>query len=127
MKKKLQEGLLGEELAAQYLKKHGYTILQRNFKIRYGEIDIVAIEPSTSSGKNSILVFIEVKTRSSTEYGTPLEAITYFKLRSVIKTAEYFVLKYPKLPKQLRIDAISVQLNADGSVADIEHVKNISM
>lgn len=108
----------GEDLAEQYLKKNGYKILERNYSKRYGEIDIVAIN-------NNILVFVEVKTRSSNRFGSPLEAITHWKLRSVIKTAQYYKITHPKLPEQMRIDAISVIISSDGSPT-IEHIKNIS-
>lgn len=118
----ISAGSNGESLATQYLLKKGYKILQRNFKARYGEIDIVAID---SSQKESVLVFIEVKTRSSSQFGTPLEAITSWKLRSVIKTAEFYKLTHRNLPESLRIDAVSVLVNTDGS-SKIDHIENIS-
>lgn len=116
------KGVQGEELAAQFLTKKGYRIITRNFKARYGEIDIVALN---SSEKNPVLVFIEVKTRTSNQFGTPLEAITPWKLRSVIQTAQYYKLAHKNLPDAMRIDAVSILLNTDGSHT-IEHVENIS-
>ncbi len=115
---KIAEGKKGEELALSFLKKQGYIILEKNFKVRYGEIDIIALD-------KDILVFIEVKTRSSFKFGTPLEAITYWKLKSVIKTAEYYKLTHPKLPEAMRIDAVSVQISSNNEV-NIELTKNIS-
>lgn len=135
---RIQEGILGEQAAAAFLQKLGYTILARNYKIRYGEIDIVALDPSAgsacslqsgsgqASSKEKTLVFVEVKTRSSAEFGSPLEAITSWKLRAVIKTAEYYVLTHKNLPQLLRIDAISVKISGDGTIQEIEHIKNIS-
>lgn len=127
---RIQEGILGEQAATAFLQKLGYTILARNYKIRYGEIDIVALDPTATSGqassKEKTLVFVEVKTRSSDYFGTPLEAITSWKLRSVIKTAEYYVLTHKNLPRLLRIDAISVKISGDGTIQEIEHIKNIS-
>lgn len=123
---KLTEGQKGEEAASKFIQKKGYRILERNFKIRYGEIDIIALEPSRKGEKISTLVFVEVKTRSSSQFGSPLEAITYWKLQSVIKTAQFYVLSHPKLPKLQRIDAVSVELDSNGSVKNIEHIQNIS-
>jgi putative endonuclease len=119
-------GKKGEDLAAAYLEKKGYGIVERNFRTRNGEIDIVALDPSTGSGKNQTLVFIEVKTREGNSFGTPLEAITFFKLKFLIRTATVYSTTHPRLPKGLRIDAIAVSLGPDGEMIDIEHVKNIS-
>ncbi len=109
----------GEELAAKFLQEKGYKIIDRNFRKGYGEIDIIAIQGRT-------LVFIEVKTRSGGLYGTPFEQISYFKLRSLKKTAEFYKLLNPKLPDALRIDAISVLLDYSGNLSNIEHIENIS-
>jgi len=113
----------GEDLATVYLKKKNFKIIERNFHARGGEIDIIAID---TAEKEPVLAFIEVKTRSSDRFGTPLEAITSWKLRSVIHTAQYFVQKYPKLPQSLRVDAVSVYLDADGELVSISLEKNIS-
>lgn len=115
---------LGEDKACEFLRKHGYKIIERNFRKGYGEIDIVAIHPSTGSGQ--ALVFIEVKTRTSNNFGSPLEAITYWKLKTLIKTAQYYKMTHPKLPDSLRIDAVSVILSHGEKVESIEHIKNIS-
>ena len=124
---KKEEGELGERLAVEYLKKQGYKILERNFRIRGGEIDIIAIDPSTSSGQGGdTLVFIEVKTRRSNEFGTPLEAITPWKLRALIKSAQFYKVKHPHLPDLMRIDAIGIILGHEGKAASIELVINIS-
>jgi putative endonuclease len=116
---KRDEGRRGEDIAADYLRKLGFQIIDRNFRIRGGEIDIIALDGDT-------LVFIEVKTRSSNEFGTPLEAISYFKLKSLIKTAQFYKVKHPHLPESMRIDAVAVILSPDGSVASIELVKSIT-
>ena len=114
---------LGEDYACLYLQKHNYKIIERNFRKSYGEIDIVAIEETKKDGK--ILVFVEVKTRTSNAFGSPLEAITYWKLKELIKTAQYYKLTHPRLPESLRIDAVSVTLSG-GEVQNIELTKNIS-
>lgn len=114
----------GEELAAEYLRKKGYKIISRNFRKSYGEIDIIAID---GSEKEKILTFIEVKTRTSGSFGSPLEAITPWKLKSLIKTAQFYKLINPNLPSNLRIDAISIVLSNSNQTEKIEHIKNISV
>lgn len=109
----------GEDLACEFLRKKDYTILERNFRKSYAEVDIIGVKDNT-------LVFIEVKTRTSLQYGTPMESITYWKLRPLIKTAKYYAITHPKLPQALRIDAIAVCMNKDGEVESIEHIENIS-
>jgi len=119
----------GEQFAVEFLTSQGFQVIDRNFRIRGGEIDIIAIDPSTSSGPmggEKTLVFIEVKTRSSADYGEPLEAIGYYKMRSLIKTTQFYKMKHPRLPDLMRIDAVSVLLNDVGELIDIELVKNIT-
>ena len=115
---------LGEDKACEYLRKLGFKIIERNFRKGYGEIDIVAIDPSAGSGQE-VLVFVEVKTRTSNHFGTPLEAITYWKLRTLIKTAQFYKITHSNLPESLRIDAVSVILNGQ-QVQSIELTRNIS-
>ena len=107
----------GEDLAAKYLQNHGYKIIERNFRKGYGEIDIITI-------KDNVLIFVEVKTRTSAKFGTPLEAITYYKIKSLINTARFYKLTHQKLPEAMRIDAISVFIN--GKSEEINHVENIN-
>ena len=112
-------GAFGEDLAEKFLQKNGYKILQRNFRSRFGEIDIVAQD-------KDVLVFVEVKARWSEKFGLPEEAITPWKLRSIIKTTQYFQLLNPKLPEALRIDLVAIELSSSGEVKRIEIIKNIS-
>jgi len=109
----------GEDLATKFLKEKRYKIIERNFRKGYGEIDIIAIHKNT-------LIFVEVKTRTSNSYGTPFEAISYYKLKSLLKTAEFYKALNPKLPDALRIDAISVMLDNSENLSSIEHIENIS-
>lgn len=112
------EGKKGEDLACEYLKKQGFKIIERNFRIRGGEIDIVALD-------GDVLAFIEVKTRKSTEFGSPLEAITPWKIKSLVKTAQFYKVKHPRLPEALRIDAVGIVLDNHDNLISIELVKNI--
>ena len=78
-------GLYGEDLACKYLQAKGYVITERNFRCRrFGEIDIVA-------SKAGVLSFIEVKTRRSSRYGKPAEAVTLAKQRKIYRVAQYYL------------------------------------
>lgn len=112
-------GIKGEEIAVSYLRKKGYKIIERNFRAKGGEIDIIAIDGDT-------LVFIEVKARSTVEFGSPLEAITYRKMKALVKTAQFYKIKNTKLPEVLRIDAVAISLDSENKVKSVELVKNIS-
>lgn len=107
----------GEEIAASYLKKSGYKVIDRNFRARNTEIDIVVV-------KNNVLIFVEVKTRTSEKFGTALESINYFKLKSLTKAAEHYKISHKNLPEEMRIDAISVDLSS--GEPKIDHIQNIS-
>ncbi len=107
----------GEEIAVNFLKKLGYKIIDRNFRARNTELDIVAVH-------KNILVFVEVKTRTSNAYGTPFEQIAYWKLKSLVKAAEHYKISHSNLPEGMRIDAISVLLGS--KAPEVEHIQNIS-
>ena len=93
-------GNSGEDAAAEFLEKNGLTVLKRNFYCRAGEIDIIAREEDT-------IVFAEVKTRISKEYGTPAEFVDYRKQEKIMKTA---VLKLIAEPKAIKIPVIAAEL-----------------
>lgn len=125
MKSKLDQGNRGEQFAVEFLTSQGFQIIDRNFRIRGGEIDIIAIETDPQTNEQT-LVFFEVKTRSSNNFGEPLEAIGYYKMRALIKATQFYKMKHPRLPDLMRIDAVSVLINDDGQLLDIELVKNIT-
>lgn len=112
-------GKKGESLAISYLKSLGFKIIERNFKKKYGEIDIVALDKDT-------LVFVEVKTRWSQKFGSPEEAVTPRKLRSVIKSAHYYKLLHPELPEAMRIDVVAVDFCARGREERVRLIKNVT-
>ena len=93
-------GKNGEQLAEVYLIEKGYKILHRNWRFYNYEIDIVA-------EKNEIPHFIEVKTRSSWQYGTPEEAVNRKKIQDLLKAANGFLNQYPKYV-DFRIDILSI-------------------
>ena len=117
-KSKKEIGELGENFAKNYLQKLGWKILDTNFHYsRYAELDIVAKDGNT-------IVFVEVKTRSTTSFGHPFEAINKTKLNNIFKAGLAW-LKTTKEPYQnYRIDVISV---LGQNKPQIEHLKNISL
>lgn len=119
MNRKQISGVKGEELAVSFLTKKGYKIIDRNFRAKGGEIDIVAIDGDT-------LVFVEVKARSTDEFGSPLEAITSWKMKSLIRTAQFYKIRNPRLPQAMRIDAVAINLDGENELKSIDLVKNIS-
>lgn len=123
----LSLGRLGEDLATKYLQKQGYRIIERNFKARYEEIDIIAIDPSTKKVEvGETLVFVEVKARTENDLVSPEESITPKKIRSLIKCCQYYKMLHPELPELLRIDFVGVEFGEDGRVKEIKLIKNIS-
>ena len=110
-------GKNGEEIAAKYLEKQGYKIIETNKHFsRLCEIDIIALDKDT-------LVFVEVKTRKTDICGHPMEAITRGKYNH-IKKGLFLYLQENHQYKKYRIDAISILLKPE---IKIEHLKNISL
>lgn len=112
-------GNLGESLACKYLEKQGYKILVRNFLIRGGEIDIIAQE-------EEFLVFVEVKTRYSHDFGLPIDSITPQKIRFILKAAQFYIQKIKWGDKPYRLDAVLVDFADNKEDPKIELVKNIT-
>lgn len=111
-------GQQAESLACEYLKKLGYKILETNYLIRGGEIDIVAVDCDD-------LVFIEVKARYSHEYGLPVEAITRWKIKSLLKTARFYVQKI-NWRKGYRLDFLGIDFATCKESPTVELIKNIT-
>ena len=101
-------GNLGEDLAANYLKSEGYEIIERNYRFHKGEIDIVAKE-----NKSGYLVFVEVKSRKSLEFGEPEYAITPAKMKQLKRMAKYYLLDRHVKDMDCRLDVITVLFIAD--------------
>nr|BBH88659.1 UPF0102 protein [Thermosporothrix sp. COM3] len=105
-------GRLGERLAAERLTRDGYQILARNFRCEYGEMDLIAREGSE-------LVFVEVKTRRSTAYGLPEEAVDARKQQRLIRIALYYLGTHELTECSWRIDVVAVQLSRSGVLEEI--------
>ena len=110
-------GRQGEELAAGFLAKAGLAVLERNWRCKDGEIDIVALDGRT-------LVICEVKTRSGVRFGTPLEAITRQKAWRLRKLAVLWVNAHGFFFEAIRIDIVGVLRSASGEFT-IEHVREV--
>jgi putative endonuclease len=104
-------GRFGEDVAAGHLQKAGLVVVERNWRCREGEIDIVALD-------GAVLVFCEVKTRSGMAFGSPAEAVTVAKQRRLRVLAARWLSEHPGSWADLRFDVVSVLRTPDGLVVD---------
>jgi len=107
-------GIWGEELAADYLRRKGYTIMERDWKSGHRDIDIIATD-------GHVVVFVEVKTRRNRIFGEPEEAIDYRKLVNLRGAITHYV-RYKHITQDIRLDAITVVGTPDGGEPEIEHI-----
>ena len=115
---KRKTGDEGEDIAARFYAQSGYRIAARNFACKMGEIDIVAVDD-----KRKIIAFVEVKSRNTTKYGLPCEAVNYRKQRRLFNTAEYFMLSHRGFGQyRMRMDIFEI-LRKDGKVY-VRQLKN---
>jgi putative endonuclease len=113
----------GEKLALEYLQKKGYHFIERNFRKRYGELDLIVLTPDKKR-----LVIVEVKARNIHSQVGPKEAITSSKLSQVKSTTIYYKkLMGDSVPDPMRIDVIAILLNDDNSIMEFDHFKNVTM
>lgn len=110
----LRVGARGEDAACERLEASGYRILARNYRCPYGEIDIVATD-------GPVLVFAEVKTRSSAAFGSPRDAVTAAKRRKLARSASHYMLAHREQECAYRADIIEVAL-LRGAVAAVRHL-----
>lgn len=110
-------GREGEQAAADYLTERGFRILDRNWRCADGEIDIVAVERHS-------LVVCEVKTRSGTHYGTPLEAVGRAKRKRLRRLAVLWLNAHGTRFDQIRIDVLGLLYEGSGGFT-IEHVRGV--
>lgn len=114
-------GQRGEDVAADHLAAAGYRIIDRNWRCREGEIDLVA---RAEVAGRSVIVFCEVKTRTGLGYGDPLEAITYQKARRLRRLAGLWLAAADRTADQVRVDAIGVVLRR-GEQPRVTHVEGV--
>jgi len=115
-------GQLGENIAASYLEKAGYIILERNYRFERNEIDLICFDPASSFYSDGEIVFVEVKARHGHTFGSPAEAVTPEKQKRIARVAEVFLFERQLVGSPARFDVIAINL-ASHSPA-IEHIKN---
>ncbi|MCL2616410.1 MAG: YraN family protein [Defluviitaleaceae bacterium] len=108
-------GNIGEDIAASYLARQGYNLLQRNYRCGFGEIDVICHAP------DGYLVFVEVKARKNDRFGVGYEAVVRSKRAKIIRTAMNYISENGIVNEDMRFDVISVSLCGDNS---IEHIVN---
>lgn len=107
-------GREGEDMAAEYLKRKGFTILDRNWRCTDGELDIVAVDP------RRVFVAVEVKTRTGTRFGTPLEAVGRKKLQKLRRLTVIWLNAHGIRYDRIRIDVVGI-LRDDKGGCVVQH------
>ena len=110
-------GDFGERVAGAHLEAKGYRIIATRFRVREGEVDIVA-------QRDGVVAFVEVKTRRGDAMGTAAEQVGARKAKRLLIAAEAFGQAHPELPAERRIDVIAVDLDGSGRVLSVEHIEN---
>lgn len=109
----VEKGRLGEEIAFKYIVSNGGNVIEKNYRTKIGEIDLIV-------RTNKELVFVEVKSRSNINYGYPSESVNYKKRRKIINVAKYYILENSLYNLSIRFDVIEVYFNEK----KINHIKN---
>lgn len=105
----MDTGKRGEAIAERYLSTLGYEILERNYRSRFGEIDLVA-------SHHGVIVFVEVKTRSTIRQGLPCEAVNREKQRRIRRMARYYLMVQGQSEAECRMDIIEIILQGKGTL-----------
>jgi len=108
-------GVDGERVAERYLKAKGYKLVERNYRCRSGELDLIVLH-------RRVIVFVEVKTRSDNRFGTPLEAVAPWKQKKMIRAAQFFLNAKGLHNREARFDVVGI--SREGSELVVEHVEN---
>ena len=122
-------GRLGEDLACVFLTECGFAIRERNFRTKFGEIDVIAslkadVSRVSTDGEAEVTVFVEVKTRTSSSFGTPDEAFDRRKRRRFERAAQCYLSDHPEVC-DWRIDFIGIMLDWNGRMIYREHIENV--
>ena len=108
-------GKEGERLAEQYLKKKGYKIVERNYRCRGAELDLIVLD-------RRVIVFVEVKTRTGHGFGSPFEAVEFRKQQKMIQAAQYFLNEKKLHQRDARFDVVGISWPRGEPV--VEHIEN---
>jgi putative endonuclease len=111
-------GKWGEDQAAEYLERKGYTIIERDWKSGRRDLDIVAQD-------GEVIVFVEVKTRRNSLFGQPEESVDYHKLQSLQQAINHYI-KFRQIRQEVRFDIISV-VGTIGTEPDIQHIQDVAL
>jgi putative endonuclease len=115
--KRRETGILGEKIARDFLRKRGYHILETNYRCPEGEIDIIAQD-------KGCLVFVEVRSKTSTEFGSPEESITRAKIQRLVAATSRYRQTHENLPSSYRIDIVAIEMNRKGKPSRTELIEN---
>lgn len=115
--RRINTGKQGEGLAQEYLRQHAYMIIQKNFRCKAGEIDIIAKD-------REVVVFIEVRTQTSNLYGPAYNTVTRSKQKQVRRVALYYISQHNLVNTQFRFDVIGITLNPDTGEHHLDHIQN---
>lgn len=110
-------GALGEKKAVDYLRKKGYRIREKNFRCRAGEIDIVAQD-------KDCLVFVGVRTRTGSAFGTPEESVDAAKREKLASVALTYLQTHRKMPSLWRFDVVAIEVDPEGRVSRMELIRD---
>lgn len=116
--KSYEIGVLGEKIASKFIAEKNYIILDKNYKITNGEIDIIA-------KRKDIIVFIEVKARSNLKYGIPAEYLTRKKRDRITKTAKFYILSHNLNNYIFRFDLVEIYFDKKYNLQKIIHLENV--
>lgn len=117
MHKKDALGQYGEAVAARYLERNGWMVLGRNWRCDIGELDVIA-------QRDDVIAICEVKTRRSTRFGTPLEAVTPDKLKRLRRLAGRWLAQHRAYASTVRIDVITVLVD-DAGLSQVQHIEAV--
>ncbi|MFH1877492.1 MAG: YraN family protein [Candidatus Omnitrophota bacterium] len=113
----METGKTGEKIAETFLRSRGFHIIGKNYRTPFGEIDLIGEH-------KGLTVFVEVKTRVSQKYDSPLSAITWEKKRHIIKNCLYYMSRYNLHNTPCRIDVIAIKLNYERELEILWHVRD---
>jgi putative endonuclease len=113
-----ETGMAGESLAAGYLVSRGYRLIERNWRCRSGEIDLVMLD-------GDVVVFVEVKTRRNRVAGTAEESVSPQKGNKLLATGEWYIADHPEFRDSFwRIDILAITMGPDGGASRVTHLQN---
>ena len=113
-------GKWGEDLAADYLQRKGYTIIERDWKSGRRDLDIIALDED-----ENVVVFVEVKTRRNRLFGDPEESVDYHKRQNLQQAISHYV-KFRHIRQEIRFDIVSI-VGTIGSEPEIEHIQDVAL